>query len=207
MLNSLTVHKRGAAIVAAAALVFVACGTGCEASGPKTTRLQAADLQIAAGTIAEKLAASEFMTARGPDAPPILLALEPATNASSDRLSRVDRLGIVTRVAYSPSMQELFRAKNVGMRVYQQDEGTVRRYGMGDPNVMAALRAGEQPSHVMRAEVRTMTRQAGEGTKNPASLRTDTYFINYSIVELKTGRIQWTGDSEFQRFARGLAAD
>ncbi len=201
-------YRNAVSAIAVATVVGVAgLLAGCEGGGPKTTRLQAADLQVAAGSVAEQLAASDFMKTRGPDAPPILLALEPATNASSDRLSRVDRLGIVTRVAYSPAMQDLFRAKNVGMRVYQQDEGTIRRYGMGDPAVMASLRAGEKPTHLMRAEVRTLTRQAGEGAKNPAALRSDTYLINYTIVELQTGRVQWSGDYDFQRFARGLTAD
>lgn len=200
---TITIGRFALAAGLSAALVL---GWGCEAP-PRTTRLQAADLEVAAGTVAEQLAASPFMSSRGADAPPILLALEPATNASSDRLSRVDRLGIVTRVAYSPAMQELFRAKNVGMRVYQQDEGTIRRYSMGDPKIMAALRAGEQPTHLLRAEVRSLTRQAGEGSREPSTLRADTYLIAYSIVELKTGRVEWTGDYDFKRYAKGLTVD
>lgn len=190
-------------VVVVAALVIATCNIGCAGGKPQTTRLTAADILIATDVVREKLAASPWLASRNETSPELTLEAQPATNLSNERLSRADRSVVVSRVVTDPGVLELLHSKNVQLVSPQGAANVLARYA----SVIAHAEPAP-PTHALRAEVRTLTRQASESASSaPASLRTDTYSVSYSIVDIRRGQVVWADDFEFKRVARGLTAD
>ncbi len=189
----------GCALVLVGVGVFAA--TGCAgAPAARSTRLSASDIIVATDEVREALASSEFLTSRGPDSPPLRLMLIPAENKSVERLSTVDRSILVTNVGLDNSVLDLFRSKNIAVSVADDTRATLRRLRIDDSSLPAM-----EPTHYMLAEVRSITRQAGQGLVS--DVRTDLMLVEYRIVEVGTGRAVWARDFQVKRAARGNVAD
>jgi len=188
-----------------AALCLVLVLGGCASAGPRATRLKSADLQLASDEAARSLATSDLLANRGVDSPELVIRPEAAVNLSGDRLSRVDRWGMVTRVLYTPEMIALMRERNVKVVAEREvARGYLERFNMTNGGEVAM---GLRPTHLLQAQVRTLTRAGAEDGKEPADVRADTYLIEYALLELGTGQIAWTATSEIKRAGWGQLVD
>lgn len=170
----------------------------------QTTRLTGDDLRESSAGVSESLAQSNLLAGRDAASPVMRWRLTRAENISNDRLSEVDRWMIVSRVFFAPGMLSMLRDRNVELYMPEIDAEALRRYG--EP-----VAAGTQPvdhTHVVRAEVRNLSRRAAPGgSQNVSDLSTDTYTILYTIVELPSGRTAWSGQFEIKRVALGKIVD
>lgn len=173
---------------------------GCAAS-PRvaSTRLQGTDLREASARVAESLGGWAELASRGAAAPEWRWRLTRAENLSTDRLSEVDRWMIVSRVFFEPGMIAMLRERNTALYMPEQDAQAIRSL-IGD---LPAQTADESHTHVVRAEVRTMTRGAARAAGELADLRTETYLILFSVTELSSGRVAWADTFEIKRAAFG----
>lgn len=170
----------------------------------QTTRLTGDDLRESSAGVSESLSQSDLLAGRDSASPVMRWRLTRAENISNDRLSEVDRWMIVSRVFFAPGVLSMLRDRNVELYMPEVDVQTLRTYG--EP-----VAAGTQPvahSHVVRAEVRNLSRRAAPGGGESVSdLSTDTYTILYTIVELPGGRTAWSGQFEIKRVALGKIVD
>jgi hypothetical protein len=206
------VAKKGADLMKKIS-VRIACGlaiaafiaaSGC-ATGPKTTRYQAADFEFATGEVVQQLLAHSFIQSRDEDSPPIRLMPFELENQSSDRLSRVDQWAAVARVFLNPDVLALFSEKNIDV-VFPED--AVRRLDQFGVDEAAERRSAREPAtHAIRAVFMASTRTAGEREGDVARARRDNFIIEYSIAEADSGRIVWSGQTEYSRYAHGVLAD
>lgn len=178
---------------------------GCASSGPRATRLQAADLQLASDDAARSLATSDLLSGRGENAPQLVIRPEAAVNLSSDRLSRVDRWGMVTRVLYTPEIIALMRDRNIKVVAEREvARGYLERFNMTNGG---EVMSGLVPTHLLQAQVRTLTRAGAQRGSAPADVRADTYLVEYTLLKVGTGEVVWTASSEIKRAGWGRLVD
>ena len=181
----------------------------------RTTRLRASDLEIGIADVREDLAASAFLTGRTAESGQLRIVPSEMVNLSSDRLARIDRWAAVTKVLFDPSMRALLEARNIQTLMPRDTALLLTRYGVNtDPNARVAPVGMDEspdfaPTHVFGARVLSITRAASwTGDQNELSnLRQETVRVEYSIVELQSRRVEWSGAHEFKRVATGLLID
>jgi len=132
---------------------------------------------------------------------------EAADNLSSDRLSKVDCWGITTRILYQGNVVEELRARNV-LIVAEREvvRGYLERYDMTGGRAVEAERQGLAATHVLRSQVRSLTRAGSEG-RGIADTRADTYVIDYTLQEVANGKIVWNTSTTLRRVGLGRLAD
>jgi hypothetical protein len=185
----------------------LACGVmlgGCEYA-PKATRLQPADLMLVSAEAGRSLVSSPVLAGRDASSPRMVIRPEAATNLSSDRLSRVDRWGITTRILYQGNLVEELKNRNVIIVAEREVvRGYLDRYDMTGGREVAS---GLQATHVLASQVRSLTRAGGAGGEGVADTRADTYVIDYTLQEVASGKIVWNASSTLRRVGVGRVAD
>lgn len=192
----------GSVGVAVGVAVIVAAG-GCS-SGPKSTRVQTADIDQGIPKVRESLAESAFSKSRdGASAPAVLVALRP-DNLSNERLSESDQAVPVSRVLLDPGVMELLRSKNVRISVTPGERDRLVYFDPGSPP--PGLRPEDRPTHGLKTEYRSRTRAASLSS-GPTDARRDFFNVTYTIVDLRSGKTEWAADFDISRVGFGLVAD
>lgn len=197
------------AIISAASLL----GSCAQQPVERTTRLRASDIEVGVAEVREDLAASGFMTARAADSPQLRIVPSEMVNMSSDRLSRIDRWAAVTKVLFDPSVRAMLAEKNIQTLMPRDTALLLTRYGVdSDPEARLAPEGADEspdfaPTHVLSARILSITRASGGDAAAPSDLRQETVRVEYSIVELASRRVEWSGAHEFKRVAAGLLID
>lgn len=185
----------------ALALLFIVAATAawsCAARLDSSTRLSVGDLRAIASQTTAALAASEWLSGRDGATPPVVIAVQRVENLSSDVIPEGEQWYLVRKVAAAVT-RELGPSRSVTMVLPAERVAQARAEGDEDA---ARLGADREPTHVMTATFRSATRSRSALTLGGAA-RKDAYFIEYSVVELATGAIAWTGAVEFERTAAG----
>lgn len=184
--------------VSCAGLWLCACSTGPR---NQTTRLTADDVLVATDSIRETLASSRFLEGRDSNSPRWKLMLIPAENKSAERLSSVERLQLMTLVGIDAPVLELLASKNVDVCIADDTRESAQRLRVD----LAAL-PRDAATHFMLADVRSITRQGGDGT-GPSDVRTDLMSVQYRIVQAGSSAALWASQMQIKRAARGTVAD
>ena len=185
------------------AMTLVGVG-GCATPGAvKTSRLGVAEMRGAWSEVAQKLAESPFLAGRTASSPRIVLVAAPMTNLTMERLSRADQVVIVDRLLFNEGVQQMLRERNVAVIVPPEEYERMQRF-LASPHTIPME---DRPTHVLNTLVESVTRAGAVKGAAGASGRTDTIALNFTITEIQTGRIEWSGRWEFQRTAHGLLAD
>jgi hypothetical protein len=186
-----------------ATIILLSGLAGCEYA-PKASRLRPADLILASEEAGRSLLAGPVLASRSADSERLVIRPEAAINLSSDRLSRVDRWGITTRILYQGGVVEQLRDRNVIVVAEREVvRGYLDRYDMTGGREVAS---GLQATHVLASQVRSLTR-AGSAGQGVADTRTDTYIIDYTLQDVATGKIVWNASSTLKRVGLGRVAD
>jgi len=187
---------------AAAAVLIVLTLPAC-ASGPahmqgESSTLAFEDITDTAKEMAEKLAASDFLRDRAPTSPPVTITLSKVVNYTSDVIRDSERWYLMYRVLDSVPLRELRTSRNIKV-VIPRERLEDLRIAAGDPN-LPPLGEQREPTHVMDATFRSVTYQAGKA-------RTDAYYCQYRITDIRSGEVAWSDGFEFKRAALGRLID
>lgn len=191
-------------VIAAILACFVLGPVACE-SVPRTTRYQAADIDLSVESIQQQLVEHPFIQSRDESSPPIRLMPFELENQSNERLSRVDQWAAVSRVFLNPDVLELLGEKNI--HVVMPPDATHRLEQFGVDGLRDRTVDRELATHAIRAVFMSSTRVAGDGSGDVADARRDDFLIDYSISEVDSGRMVWSGAVEIARYAHGVLAD
>lgn len=178
---------------------------GCAApAAQRTTLLRASDLRLSTGPLVQELARSEFLAGRDADTQPlIVLRPEPMENLSESRLSAGDQWAAWALVLTSPGMVDLLRTRHAIVQMPPLETARIARAGLTVNETPATI----APTHLFRSAVRSLARAAGEDPRGPATARRDLYLFEFTIVEIASRRIVWSGQSEVARYAHGSLVD
>lgn len=177
---------------------------GCATVGTRTTsRLGVAEMRGSWPEVARKLAESPWLAGRTTASPRIVLVAAPMMNLTMDRLSRADQAVIVDRLLFADLVQTMLRERNVAVVVPPEEYERMQRF-LAAPRTIPM---GDRPTHVLNTIVESVTRAGPAAGSAGSAGRTDTIALNFTVSELQTGRIEWSGRWEFERTAHGLLAD
>ena len=180
---------RGWALVACALTL-----TACASSGAaKSTRLRTGDFRLMTAELAVALSRSSALADRTPDDPPMLIAMDQVENLTADLITPSEGWFLMDRVRSAQDIVALSRERSVRFVI-----PAARAQGITD--IEPGALAGREPTHALRATIRSVTRQAGID-------RTDLYDIEYRLIELASAEALWTATFPLKRAAVGKAWD
>lgn len=188
----------GARCVAAG---LTACGmttlpfsAGC-ASAPRageSTRLLTQDFRAVVTEMSQKLASSDWLRDRTRDSSPIIITVRSIENLSSDLISEGERWYQMERVCDALSESAALRERAITMVVPVE-----RRRRMAEEGAASGMRAGSaRATHEMTAQILSTRRRSGD-------MREEFYFWRYTVNEIASGEVVWSGSFEMERAARG----
>ncbi len=158
------------------------------------------DYEYVAVDMADKLRAglveSSLLANRTGDTPPMVIAISKVTNLTSDLMSEGAKWYLMERVKSALPLSTLSRDKNIVFVIPAEHLRDAHRRG----TVESDFAAERKPSHAMTATFTSVTRATGKD-------RTDLYYCEYTITDLKSGEMVWTDKVEFKRVAHGRAWD
>lgn len=189
--------RSGRIAFALAGGVALLLAAGC--SPGEKTNFTVQDLQEIAGDVSKQLQAdvgTGELAKRTKQSPEWRIAIVKVTNLTSDMLSEGMKRVLVEKVRESIDAKTLAE-KNIKFLASAETIRAMQADGSAEPESFK----DRDPTHNMTATFRSITRTAGkEG-------RTDAYFCDYEIMNLKSGQIEWTGRVEIKRMARGRMWD
>ena len=199
--------------VLSAALV---CGCASTARrGGETTRLTGSDVLEAADELRDQLATSEWLASRTTgEHLPVWLQPTELENRSSERLTRGQRLALVTRVLYEPGVLELLRERDIAVLMPPTDESALRpllppqdqaRYDR--LTARGQVYRPTEPTHLPSGRISSISRAAAVRGFGPADERKDVYLVDLTVSDAETREVVWTGSYTIARVASGLLID
>lgn len=175
----------------------------CSNNKGQSTRLIGEDILVATDEVREKLASSAFLAERTPGDAPVRLAPGRVRNLSNDRLSKGDQLVAVRRVLADQGLQDLLLSKGIAVIMPPKEAEAYADELLAQPEAFRAV----APTHAFRAEFRSLTRAGGDRAGDIADVRQDYFLVDYSILDLASSRVVWTGTFEVARRATGILVD
>ncbi|MBX3360552.1 MAG: hypothetical protein KF705_03800 [Phycisphaeraceae bacterium] len=183
-----------------AMVIVCACAglpMGCATMQQRSTRLTTEDVKEMAVQLAASMAASDFLRDRNPQSLRMVVAFDRVENLSSDVVPLSEQWYLMERVRASTPLASLGAQRNIGFVIPVEHLNQLRDR-VGAEAALAG--AGRTPTHAMRGVLRSVTRAAGVH-------RTDLYSFETRVIDLETGRIEWSDSFELKRAAVGLAYD
>jgi len=169
---------------------------GCATQGARTTRLAAEDFADVAAALAQQLGSSAAFMERGPNDELWIIAMDRVENLSSDVIPVSEQWWLMARLRASLPMQTLARERGVRFVIPAEHLAEVRAR---EPELAEAAPL-RSPTHRMGAVFRSVTRFGRGG-------RTDLYHVDFDLVDLRDGELEWSGSYEFKRLAFGRSWD
>lgn len=182
-------------LLSACALACIWPG-GCATSNVRSTRLAADDFADVVAAAAAQLRASDALHDRAPDDEPWIVAIDRVENLSSDVIPVSEQWWLMAKLRASLPMRSLSHDRAVKFVIPAEHLAEVRAR---DPELAEAA-IERAPTHRMGAVFRSVTR-LGEGG------RTDLYRVDFDLVNLGDGELEWSGSYEFKRLAFGRSWD
>ena len=178
-------------------VLLTAMLTACS-QPPRSTRPTVDDFNEITTAMAQSLSKSQAIARRGPDSDPWIVSIDRVQNLSSDVMTPSEQWALVERVRSALPLRELDRLKNIRFVLPPERVQQMRR----DPNApeFADLASRRQPTHTMTATFRSLTRAQ-------AKRRSDLYYVEFEVVDLRTGQPVWSDRFEFKRAAQGELRD
>ncbi|MGD9691141.1 MAG: hypothetical protein AB7K52_11535 [Phycisphaerales bacterium] len=194
--------KQSSAAAAAAIVLgaFIGLGSAGCSGPPQTSRLRGSDLELATTEVTQQLAESPFLSGRSASSPVAILQPRPMENLSDNRLSVGDQWSAMSLILMNPNVFQMLRDKNVQLLVPRESRRDATLAGLS-----STAPAGDAPTHIFQPVLRTITRGGGGESKDAA--RRDVYLMEYTIAELPSRRVVWSGQTTFSRVAHGSLID
>lgn len=169
---------------------------GC-AGKPRSTQMTGGDINEMTTEMGNRLLESSFLADRGPDSPPVTIAIDRVENLMQrTMLPTEDLWAIMNQFAASSDIMRVGRLKNIRF-VIPADH---LREGMMRGDFEAGYAANRSPTHQMAAVFRSIPRSIG-------GYRTDAYLCEFRILSLTDGSLEWSDQFQFKREAFGKIYD
>jgi hypothetical protein len=152
-----------------------------------------ADFDAIAAAMAASLRSSDALQGRGPDSERWVIAIDRVRNLTSDVMTPGEQWSIMHRIQDAQPIQTLYKEKNVRFVLPAEKLRRLREQGFDAPEPVANQR---QPTHSMTAIFRS-------GTRMQANQRTEVYFCQFALTDLRDGQAVWSDRFEFKRLAKG----
>jgi len=166
---------------------------GCQ-SPPRSARFTNADFDHMAAAMAQSLLASDAVQSRGPRSSKWLVSINEVRNLSSDVITPAEQWSIMYRIQDAQPIQMLWDKKNIRFVLPPEKVRALRERGFDAGKPIASER---EVTHSMTATFRSATRAPD------ATGRTELYYGQFKLMDLRTGRAVWADRVEFKRFAKG----
>ena len=167
----------------------------CGGPGNQTTRMTTEDFQEMAAQMSQSLAMDDNFRNRTAQSEPWVISIDKTQNLSSDVITESERRYVVQKMRSSLPIRTMGEQKNVKFVIpaeqLQRMRNDPRLDVKDDPNFQRTT-----PTHQMTATFRTVTRA-------DATNRTDLYYCEFHLYNLKTGEQDWTDKFEYKRAAAG----
>jgi hypothetical protein len=170
--------------------------TGC--ATPGSTRMTAGDFEDMAGAMAQSLLSSEAIAARVPESEPWVISIQRVRNLSSDVITESEQWAVMARIKDAAPIETLHERKNIRFVLPAAQVARLRaseRFA-----APASAPARRDPTHVMTATFRSTTRASGRE-------RTEAYFCEFELTDLRDGTPMWVDRFEYKRTATGHILD
>jgi hypothetical protein len=213
MTHQLHTHaaSRATPWLAALALVAGALLTAC-APTASTTRLGGADIAIDGPRLRQTLADAPYFADRpvrprtpAPAQPPaaddMVIVARELENRGNDRLIASDRWAPVALLINDSGVRAFLNDRGVRVMLPPEEIAQVRALGIDVPEAPTM-----SPTHTLTGVVRTITRQAAL-VSSVADARKDVTLVEWTLTDVRTREVVWSGRTEFARLARGVVAD
>lgn len=162
---------------------------------PRSTRMTVGDFEAMAAQMAQSLSRSPALAGRTPDSAPMVVAITKVENLSSDVMSEGEQWGVIAKIRGSLPIQALRQQKNIAFVIPAEQTRKLRQ--QGDLGAAAEQFGSERsPTHTMTATFRSVTRAIDKA-------RSELYFCEFSLIDLKTSEPIWTDRFEYKRLATG----
>jgi len=179
-------------------LVGVTGGCSTQPVG-ETTRMTIEDIETMASEMAQSMLASEALNRRGPTSEPWVISIDKVLNLSDEPMTENEQWSIMAQVRGSLPIRELWDSKAI--RFVIPPERVIELRNSGENTDFAeGFGAGRKATHTMTATFRSITRAQ-------ATRRSDLYYCEFELIDLKTGEPVWSDRFEFKRQARGHVWD
>lgn len=155
------------------------------------------DFEAMTAAMAQSLLRSDAFAQRGSDSEPWVISIQKVTNLTSDVMPQREQWSIMAQLRGAAPIASLWHEKHVAFVLPAERVVELRRSGV---EYGEAFGAGREPTHVMTATFRSATRAQDKH-------RTELYYTEFEIIDLRTGGPVWHDRFEFKRAARGKLWD
>lgn len=157
------------------------------------------DIEVMGAAMAQSLASSDAVRLRPPDAPRWVVSIDKVLNLSSDVMTESEQWAIMARLRASAPITAMWDQHNIRFVIPPERAAQLRA---SDNSFEFARGFGSQRevTHTMTATFRSVTRAQ-------ADRRTDLYYCEFALVDLRDGAPVWNDRFEYKRAARGAIWD
>lgn len=181
-------RRTGTGVLIAFVLLVVACS-----APPQTTRTEAEDFIVMSQQIASEMLATDAIGERRPESEPWVVVADRFENLSSEVIPHAEQQAITRRIIAAAPLKQLSEQKNITFVVTTAQTGQLSGSVTLDDDLIATAR---QPTHSLAVVFRSATRAQAKD-------RTDAYFIEYVLTDVRDGTLIWSGDVGYKRVAKG----
>lgn len=182
---------RWARLICLAAVVVAM--SGCT-SGPGTTRPTLDDLQDMTAAMARSLLQSHAFAQRTAESEPWVISIDRVENLSSEVMTQSEQWYLIHRIRSSVPLVELAEQRNIRFVMPPERLTALReQYDLPESQTLGTDR---QVTHVMTATFRSVTRAV-------ALERSDLFYCEFEILDMRTYEPVWNDHFEWKRAARG----
>lgn len=182
-------------------LAYMAISAGCTAT-PRSTRLQLGDIDEAVERMIASLTVSDFLAARGPDSPPMVIVINRVSNLTTDLIPPEEQWMVMARLRGALPIRQFADRKNIRFQITPERHAMLREHGFRDE-----LGGFDPPTHVMAAVFRSARREVRDPRDGQIRTLQDYYYMEFTIDEIITRKTEWTDRFEFKRMAVGSRID
>jgi len=181
------------ALVLCLSLAMVSCAS---TSGGGTTRMTAEDFTEMSEAMAQSLAQSDALRDRTPQSEPWVVSIDKALNLSTDIITESERWYVIQRLRSTLPIRAMSQQRNITFVIPKERLDAIRnnpKLDISDDRNFGSERA---PTHQMTATFRG-------GVRADALNRSDYYYCEFEIIDLRTGVPAWADKFEYKRAATG----
>jgi hypothetical protein len=164
---------------------------------PRSTRLTADDFQAIGDAMGQSLVKSEAIVSRMPTSEPWVISIAKATNLTSDVMTLSEQWSIIERVRDELPIDELWDLRKIRLVIPPDKRKLITE--TVDRQTDASL---ENP-----AVTHTMSATFYSAPRATRTQRTELYYMQFELVDLRSGEPVWQDRFEFKRAAVGEVWD
>jgi hypothetical protein len=181
-------------LIACALALLLSCSTP-----PRTTRMTVDDIEAMGAAMAQSLASSDALRGRDAESPRWTVSIDKVLNLSSDVMTDAEQWAIMARLRSTLPVSRMAEQHNLHF-VLPPEKLALLREHPDAPELAEGLAGRREVTHTLAATFRSVTRATGDR-------RSELYYCEFELFDLRAGRPVWTDRFEYKRAAHGKIWD